>query len=207
MDVNFIPTDFPEPICKGWDWPLIWDIEFNPGLPVAEFREILRDENWQPLKLGYGLESNPKRHVLAAPYKSKVLQNIDRAFTHEAFKLQLIETIRAVPYFNNLWPTDKLAEHTEVSTLWSRDLPGFEISPHLDNRLQICTGMIFFNEKNDPASGTKFTRTNGGEVFKTGNSGFGQGWLLVHDYHGWHYGKNASDSDRYHLTFHLKIKV
>lgn len=207
MEIRFKRAEFPEPITIGWDYPLIWDIDFDPGVSVQELRSTLAKEKWQPMSLGYGLENNAKRHLLGPPYQSELLARIDKTFAHPFFKMQLLETLGAVPYFHNLWPTDKLAELTQVSTSWGRDLPGFKISPHLDNRLQICTGMIFFNETNDPASGTKFTRTNGGPVIKTGNSGFGQGWILVHDYHGWHHGENASSTDRFHLTIHLRIKI
>lgn len=207
MEIQFKPVEFPEPITRGWDYPLVWDVEFDPDMTTSEMRAILAKEDWKPMSLGYGLENNSLRSVLGPPFKSKELTRVHEAFTHRFFKDQVLETIKSIPYFSNLWPTGRLAEITEITAFWGRDLPGFKISPHLDNRLQICTGMIFFNEENDPASGTKFTRTNGGEVIKTGNCGFGQGWLLVHDYHGWHHGMNASAADRFHLTFHLRIRA
>jgi hypothetical protein len=207
MQFNLEPVEFAEPSVQGWDWPLLWDVEYDPGIGYADLRKALSGEDWKPLTLGYGLQNTPLRQIIQGPFKSKELDLLDRSFKHPGFKHMLIETLNAIPFFRTLWPSDRLMEISEIGTQWSKDLPGYTSTPHLDNRLLLTTGMIFFNEKPDPLISTHFTKTFGGPIFKTSNSGFGQGWLLVHDHHGWHHGGNRSNTDRYHLTFHLRIRT
>jgi hypothetical protein len=150
------------------------------------------------------------RAVLPTP-QSPLLQEILKFVSSDLVKKQVIDQLyKDFPNISNTWEGWDSSTMFNV-TLWGgqflKDSPGYRLEKHLDTRLQIATGLIYFTEKDDANwTTTYYTDQYGKDALRIENN-FCDGVLHINDHDTWHEGWNRSNCDRYLLIVGLILNV
>jgi hypothetical protein len=150
------------------------------------------------------------RAVLPTP-QSPILKEILDFVSSDEIKKQLIDQLyEDFPSIANTWEgwdSTKMFNVTTWGGQFLKDIPGYQLEKHLDTRLQIATGLIYFTEKDNPDwSTTYYTDQTGTDKIRIENN-FCDGVLHINDYDTWHEGWNRSTQDRYLLIIGLILNV
>jgi hypothetical protein len=151
------------------------------------------------------------RVVLSNP-KNQILQDLIK-LVHEKISLHLLNEICLKDEFvNDLWGLETKEQMlANIITLCSVicDKPGYTTNTHIDCKTNVCVGMFFFNEFDDPDQATFFyTSFSENDPART-SSQYGNGWYLANTHYSWHKGSNNSSRKRYSLYFtnNLNLKI
>lgn len=150
------------------------------------------------------------RSVLPSP-QSNILKEILDYMCSDKIKKQVIDTLyKDFPHVSSLWEGWTI-EQMDQNTVWGgqylKDSPGFYLDKHLDTRLQVATGLIYFTEHDDTGWSTVYysDKTGSDELRITNN--FCEGVLHVNEHNTWHEGYNRTNQDRYLMIIGLLINV
>jgi hypothetical protein len=102
---------------------------------------------------------------------------------------------------------DQLINNTKTTCMFTCDKPGYIIDTHVDSRLQVCTGMIFFNNFDDPDQATTFYTSHSGDNPLRMSSQYGSGWYAANTHDCWHTGANNTQRNRYAIIFINKLDL
>jgi hypothetical protein len=136
--------------------------------------------------------------------RSKILSEIEQVITEYPF----IEKFHETNDFKLLWKNISLEEFkkkVKFSCGCLVDKPGFSLSPHLDSRQIVITGMIFLNPVNDVRQNTILYDDPYMKNPKHLPSNIGEGWVMCNTHTTWHSGRNLSDQNRYSILFDYTI--
>jgi hypothetical protein len=103
------------------------------------------------------------------------------------------------------WSEEQMIDNTQSHGEFTRDLPEFENTIHMDSKTLVANGLIYLHEKDDPATSTYFYSTGDGKNPIRSPGGFGDGWMHFNDYDCWHGTKNESNGIRYTLLVPLSL--
>ena len=150
------------------------------------------------------------RSVLPEP-QSPILKEILDFVSSNAVKKQIIDQLYSdFPNIANTWEGWNSSTMFNVTT-WGgqflKDNPGYQLEKHLDTRLQIATGLIYFTEQDNLAWSTTYYTDQLGTNEITIENNFCDGVLHINDYDTWHEGWNRSTQDRYLLIVGLILNV
>jgi|LauGreDrversion4_2_1035121.scaffolds.fasta_scaffold249735_1 hypothetical protein len=141
--------------------------------------------------------------------KSIILQQLLNKM-EEAIPKLLTELCEQEQFKKDLWhleSTEQMTNNVRTTCSFARDTPGFDTNIHLDSRMTVCTGMLFFNQDNDPLQSTCFYTTLTGNEPVCMSSQFGNGWFAANTSISWHTGGNASSRYRYSLIFNVYLNL
>jgi len=150
------------------------------------------------------------RAVLPRP-QSEILKELLNFVCSEQVKNQVVDTLYTdFPQIGSLWEgwsNEQMKQHTIWGGQYLKDSPGFKLEKHLDTRLQVATGLLYFTEYDNPNWSTVYyTDKIGSDKLRITNE-FGEGVLHINEYDTWHEGYNKSDQDRYLMIVGLLIDV
>jgi hypothetical protein len=140
--------------------------------------------------------------------KSSMLQQILDIVKEES--QTLLKNINTRQEFKDKWCLDyneQLLNNTKLTCMFVCDKPGFSLDSHIDSRLQVCTGMFFFNNFDDIKQSTTFYTTHQGENPIRLSSKYGTGWYAANDQDNWHSGGNFTDRNRYAIILIHKLDL
>lgn len=150
------------------------------------------------------------RSVLPNP-KSLILKEILKFASSDEIKKNIINQLyQEFPNIKQLWEgwsADKMFSVTSWGGQFLKDSPGFCIEKHLDTRLQIATGLIYFVEDDDPLQSTIYYVDKTGSDPLRISTNFCDGVLHINDYDVWHEGANNSSKTRYLMILGLILNV
>jgi hypothetical protein len=111
---------------------------------------------------------------------------------------------------NDTWHlenSNQMLNNTIVLCAIFRDSPGFTTSIHLDSRMTVCSGMLFFNKEDNPDQSTTFyTSPEGNDPIRI-SSQYGTGWYSANTGYSYHCGSNNSLHNRYSIMFYNKLNL
>ena len=178
-------------------------------LPATNDRIIaeLSQETWTPDQAGYAQNSFPTRYRLHK-VTQPTLQQIQQYVVHGSFKRNLIDLLWSTD-FPGVWgvSADRMDAMTFMYGVFTKDLPGYFIRPHTDDRMHVLQGMIYFIDSDDPAqSTTAYTTKEGADPLRI-PTGPGLGYFAANTNDSWHVGQNHSQKDRYSLVFGIRLEL
>ena len=183
---------------------------FNLMLPAdnSDIIKELEKETWVPDEAGYGQSQFPTRFRIRQ-VQSNILREIEQYVEHGKFKHQIIDQLYQDSDFAAMWGVDpaKMDQQTFIYGVFTKDLPGYLIRIHTDDRMHVAQGMIYFIPTDDPDQSTIFyTSFEGDNPIRIPN-GPGAGYVAANTNNSWHTGKNASTQDRYSLIFGIRLNL
>ena len=186
----------------------VYSIKLELPYTNAEIVNELKVENWEEDIAGYGQNSFPTRFRIRQ-VQSNILREIEQYVEHGKFKHHIIDQLYQYPGFAAMWGVDpaKMDQQTFIYGVFTKDLPGYFIRPHTDDRMHVVQGMIYFIPIDDPDQSTTFYTTFGGDNPMRIPTGPGAGYVAANTNNGWHAGKNASTQDRYSLIFGIRLNL
>jgi len=192
INLNLYPNNSVFSDCK-----LVLPYDYNTILS-----ELQNETNWVEYT------STPLRTRLFHP-TSKVLQEIMSFFesneVHEQICNHAYDTFHEI---QSRWglTLEKLIEISCLHSEFNKDLPGWYQAIHMDIKHYICTGFIYFTEKDDEKLSSYFYSNQNGDGPVRAKTEFCTGWLHINDINSWHGGVNSSEDNRYTILFALCIK-
>ena len=178
-------------------------------LPATNDRIIaeLSQETWTPDQAGYAQNSFPTRYRLHKATQP-TLQQIQQYVVHGSFKRNLIDLLWSTD-FPGVWgvSADRMDAMTFMYGVFTKDLPGYFIRPHTDDRMHVLQGMIYFIDSDDPAQSTTAYTTKEGDNPLRIPTGPGLGYFAANTNDSWHVGQNASERDRYSMVFGIRLNL
>jgi hypothetical protein len=188
---------------QGFTYTLKLDSPYSNEELVEEFEK----EQWIATQAGYGQSSFSTRFQLHNVTQPK-LSEIEQYIEHGTFKKQIIDTLWATS-FPGLWgvSADRMDSMTFIYGIFTKDLPGFNIGIHTDDRMHVLQGMIYFINGDDPRQSTiLYSNKQGNDPYHV-PTGHGVGYFASNTNHSWHSGQNASDQDRYSMIFGIRLNL
>ena len=181
------------------DWRMLNDLTINwPWTQEEVYAELEKEDYTGDGDRGYCWD--PKSPIL-----KKLLEGVVSSIP----KL-LLEASQQEQFSRDYWWLDykeQLVNNTHFSYSIVKDKPGFDINLHLDHRVTICTGMLFFNSYDDPDQATTFYSSMSMEHPIRMSSIYGKGWYSANTHHSWHTGSNNSNRDRYAIIFNSLLTL
>jgi hypothetical protein len=174
------------------NWRLVNDLTIVWPWPQQEIYSALEQEEYIGDDRAYC--SSPKSPILA-----ELLGNV----ATEIPKL-LLEMSDQDQFKVDTWHleyNEQLLNNTKVSCTFLRDAPGFTTKIHIDSRMTVCTGMLFFNSYDDADQSTTFYTSVTGDDPVRISSEYGKGWYSANTSYGFHCGSNNSLRNRYTVLF------
>ena len=116
----------------------------------------------------------------------------------------LLEMSEQDQFKNDTWHLEyreQLLNNTNIACSLLRDLPGFTTDIHIDSRMTVCSGMLFFNSFDDPTQSTIFYTSVTGKDPVRISSEYGKGWYSANTSYSFHCGSNTSLRNRYAVIF------
>ena len=180
------------------DWGLLSQLTTNFPYSQEEVYTALENEEYQ------GTDSRR----CCFEVKSSILQLIRKTVVD--YVPALLEEISKFPEFVEHWGLDDITElvnNVKTSCYFVCDKPGYTTGLHIDCKSQVCTGMLFFNQLDDPDQSTYFSPSPNGDNPVRISSEYGNGWFSANTYNGYHIGANNTLRDRYALIFVNKLNL
>ena len=168
----------------------------------------LKNEIWTPDQAGYGQNSFSTRFRDKQVQSSKLLE-IEQWVEHGDFKSKIINQLYAEKMFSAYWGVtpERMMSMTHMYGGFTKDLPGYNIRIHTDDRMHVVQGMIYFINGDDPRqSTTAYTSKNQDNPLRI-PTGHGIGYFASNTNDSWHTGQNASNVDRYSLIFGIRLDL
>lgn len=141
------------------------------------------------------------------PDTVRALDQFQQHFDHN-FKQQMLDILFANQYFVGTWgqpDRHSFDQITYLSTHWVATPPHYIKHPwHVDARMQVAFGMIYFTEHDSALHSTWFDT---GDHLTRIPSAPGQGWMIVNTHEAKHCGMNDTADSRYSLKWSLDLKV
>ena len=136
------------------------------------------------------------------------LKQIEQYVEHGPFKRALIDLLWSTG-FPAVWgvTADRMDAMTFIYATFTKDMPGYLIRTHTDDRMHVLQGMIYFIDGDDPAQSTTVYRSFEGDDPLRIPTGSGVGYFAANTNYSWHSGHNASAVDRYSLVFGIRLDV
>ena len=185
----------------------VYTLQLN--LPYSNFDivEDLKKETWQPDTAGYAQNAFPTRYRVPDSHQP-ISKEIQSYVEKGNFKRTIIDTLWATN-FPAIWGVDaaQMDAMTFIYGIFTRDLPGYFIRPHTDDRMHVVQGMIYFIEGDDPAQSTVTYTTFEGDNPLRIPTGSGVGYFAANTNNSWHSGQNSSDQDRYSMVFGIRLNI
>lgn len=150
------------------------------------------------------------RAVLPAP-KSLILKEILEFVSSDKVKNQIIQQLyKDFPSIQSDWE-GWTPEQMSKATVWGgqflKDSPGYLLEKHLDTKLQVATGLIYFTENDNPdIATTYYTDKTGADPLRI-STNFCNGVIHINSYNTWHSGHNKTNKDRYLMIVGLLLNV
>jgi hypothetical protein len=192
----------------------IRDFVYKVNLDIrADYANIiasLEKETWFPDQGAYGQSNFVSRYYLNwDQVQNTYLQEIQDWSCSDDFRRSVIDQLYSEPNFAGYWSIDPetMFRTTVSSGRFLKDLPGFGAGVHIDNRLQVAAGMIYFIDGDDENQSTTFYSTPTGADPCRIPTGHGHGWIAANMHDSWHDGWNRSAQNRYSLILSLGLKI
>jgi hypothetical protein len=194
----------------------VYTLKINLPYSCAEIIKELIKEDWQTDIAGYTQDSFPTRYRLKMVTQPR-LKEIEQYVERGEFKRKIIDTLWAPATdgtapslgFSALWgvDADRMDAMTYMYGIFTKDLPGYLIRPHTDDRMHVVQGMIYFIDSDDPAQSTMtYTSFDGDNPYRI-PTGSGVGYFAANTNNSWHSGQNSSDQDRYSMVFGIRLNI
>ena len=110
----------------------------------------------------------------------------------------------------HIWPGTTLeqlmANVSPVCELY-RDDANWTMGIHIDHRAAVATGMMFFDQQDDPKHSTTFYTTEKGNKSLRMLSTYSNGWFSANTHRSWHRGGNQGCGYRYSVLFALFLRL
>jgi hypothetical protein len=193
----------------------VYTLQLDLPYSNSEIVEELTKEDWQADTGGYTQDSFPTRYRLKKVIHPK-LKEIEQYIEKSEFKRKIIDILwepitDSAPSlgFSALWgvDADRMDKMTYMYGIFTKDLPGYLIRPHTDDRMHVVQGMIYFIDGDDPDQSTSvFSTKEGADLYRipTGN---GVGYFAANTNDSWHGGQNSSNQDRYSMVFGIRLNL
>jgi hypothetical protein len=167
----------------------------------------LRGETWLPDEGRNGQDNFPTRFRLRQ-LQSNILKEIEHYIEHSDFKQKILHELWKTN-FGSYWGVSEeyINNITFIYGLFTKDLPGYHIRIHTDDRMHVIQGMIYFIPTDDPDQSTTFYTSYSGDNPLRITTGPGLGYFAGNTSHSWHTGKNSSTEDRYSLIFGIRLNL
>ena len=188
------------------------DFIYTFNLPLSTSNDVilkeLQQEPWIPDEAGYNQSSFPTRFRVRS-VQSLILQELEQYVEHGEFKSLILTELYKNNTFGAIWGVspERMDAMTFIYGLFTKDLPGYNIRIHTDDRMHVVQGMIYFIPTDDPDQSTIFYTSLEGNNPMRISTGPGAGYFAANTNNGWHTGKNASTQDRYSLIFGIRLNL
>jgi hypothetical protein len=188
----------------------VYSVNLDLDVDYSRLIEILEKESWVPDRGAYGQGDFVSRYYLEwDKISDPVLKDLQDWSCSDSFRRCIIDRLYSEPAFAGHWSIDPdtMFRITASSGRFLKDLPGFGAGVHLDNRLQVAAGMIYFINGDDADQSTVFYIDQNKNSPLRIHTGHGQGWIAANMHDSWHDGWNRSDQTRYSMILSLGIKI
>ena len=178
------------------DWRLLTELSVDWPFSQEEVYTALENEEY----FGEG------DRTYCQEIKSPILKSIYNTVMSEA--PALLSKMSSHPVFQEKWGldyADQIINNSALSCFFVCDKHGYNTEVHIDNRTQVCTGMLFFNSFDDKDQATSFCTTHSGDNMLRMSSKYGAGWYAANTHDCWHVGANKTQRKRYALLFINKL--
>jgi hypothetical protein len=179
-----------KPIAEG---RLIAELSANWPYSQEEVYTALENEEY------FGNDDRTYCHDIKSPILKSIYDSA-MGSAQELFQVMLDQH----QFSTAVWGLDfkeQLANNTKLSGHFVCDKPGYNTSVHIDCRIQVCTGMLFFNSFDDIDQATTFyTDHNNNNPIRM-SSKYGSGWYAANTHDCWHIGANNTQRNRYAILF------
>ena len=185
----------------------VYSIKLELPYTNAEIVNELKVENWEEDVAGYGQNSFPTRYRLRQVTQPKLLE-IEHYVEHGDFKQQIVDTLWKT-LFSGYWgvTAEKMMRITHIYGTFTKDLPGFNIRIHTDDRMHVVQGMIYLIDGDDPNQSTYMYSDKNGNNSLRMQTGHGVGYFAANTNDSWHTGQNTSEVDRYSMIFGIRLDL
>jgi hypothetical protein len=181
------------------DWRLINKLSVDWPFTQQEVYTALENETY------FGDEDRTYCHDIKSPILQFIMSTVEDSIPG------LLREMNEQPAFQEIW-NFKYKEQILNNTSWTChivcDKPGYNTDNHIDCRLQVCTGMLFFNSFDDVDQSTSFYTSHSKDGTIRMSSEFGNGWYTANTHINWHVGANNTQRNRYAILFinNLELK-
>ena len=184
----------------------------NLDLPVDNQTIIdeLRQQNWRPDQAAYGQSDFVGRYFLNwDDLTSESLKSLQSWSHSDQFRKTIIDQLYSEKLFGGHWSIgpEEMFRNTKSSGRFLKDLPGFTAGLHIDNRLLVASGMIYFVNGDDPNQSTTFYSNSRRDYPRRIPTGHGRGWIAANTHDSWHDGLNQSSQERYSMILSVGLKL
>ena len=188
----------------------VYSVNLDLGCTYDEIIQDLSNESWTPDRGAYGQGDLVERYYIEwDQIKNPRLQRIQDYACSDGFRRSVIDRLYSEPLFAGHWSIgpNEMFHATASSGRFLRDRPGYHCGLHLDNRLQVASGMIYFANGDDESISTTFYTTEARRDPVRIPTGFGAGWIAANMHDSWHDGWNRGDHDRYSMLLSIGLKL
>jgi hypothetical protein len=201
--INIISMNVTFQKQRDFVYTLVLDLPWTNSEIVSE----LDQEIWSPDEAGYSQSSFATRYRLRS-VTQPTLKQIEAYVEHGDFKHQIIDTLWTTD-FPGHWGVDanRMDLMTFIYGLFTKDLPGYRIPVHIDDRMHVIQGMIYFVDGDDPNQSTTVYSTKDKDNPYRIPTGNGMGYFAANTNDSWHAGHNASDRVRYSMVFGIRLDL
>ena len=185
----------------------VYTLQLDLPYSNSEIINVLKKETWEPDIAGYAQNAFPTRYRVPDS-RQPVSKEIQSYVEKGNFKRTIIDTLW-LTNFPAIWgvDADRMDTMTYMYGIFTKDLPGYLIRPHTDDRMHVVQGMIYFIEGDDPAQSTvTYTTFEGDDPLRI-PTGSGVGYFAANTNNSWHSGQNSSDQDRYSMVFGIRLNL
>jgi len=188
----------------------VYSVNLDVQADHATISAALEKETWVPDRAAYGQADFTSRYYLEwNKISDPVLQDLQGWACSDSFRRSVIDQLYSEPTFAGHWSIDPetMFGITSSSGQFLKDLPGFGSGVHLDNRLQVAAGMIYFINGDDENQSTVFYCDQNKLSPARIPTGHGQGWIAANMHDSWHDGWNHSDQPRYSMILSVGLRI
>jgi hypothetical protein len=188
----------------------VYSVNLDVQINYADIIASLEKETWFPDQGAYGQADFVSRYYLEwDKISDPVLRDLQGWACSDSFRRSVINQLYSEPTFAGYWSIDPetMFRITSSSGQFLKDLPGFGAGLHLDNRLQVAAGMIYFINRDDENQSTVFYSDQEKNLPTRIPTGHGQGWIAANMHNSWHDGWNHSDQPRYSMILSIGLKI
>jgi hypothetical protein len=173
------------------------------NLPMSQFdiQQELDTAEWQ----SFGMTL---RQRFSTP-KTPALQDITKFMLSDQLKRTVLDKVWEDTRMLDDWQitANDMMDVTSSLVSWVNDAPGYKAGLHLDPRLVVVTGWIYFAKNNDPDLTTEFYTDNNRSNPMLMETGFGKGWILANTNNMWHDGWNKTQNNRYSMSYFILLNT
>ena len=177
----------------------------------TDFVDRLKRETWSPDATGYGHNRMSQRYTARYDQlRDPFLKELNEYTFSTEFRSTVVHHFyQHNQHFVRDWSLSpkQMIEGTTSGARFIMDTPGLDLNTHLDNRMQVFTGMIYFNNVDNPLQSTTFYNTGDNQDPVVAQTNFGHGWVMANLHNSWHSGGNRDSHDRYSMLFNISLKL